>query len=45
LLNVHVFFLHRPRPIDGPRLAWEQIAIKPLSDRYQPTAARDQRNP
>jgi len=40
LLRIHVFFVHRPRPIDVPQLAWEQSAIKPLSDRYQSITAR-----
>jgi len=40
LLNIYIFFLYRPRPIDGPQLAWEQIAIKPLSGRYQTIASR-----
>jgi hypothetical protein len=33
-------FCARPRPIDGPRLAWEQIAIIPLPHRYRPRASR-----
>jgi hypothetical protein len=40
LLKIPIFFLPQPRPVDGPQLAWEQIAIKPLSDRYQPISSR-----
>lgn len=40
LLNIHVSFLPRPRPVDGPRLSWEQSAVETLSDRYRPRASR-----
>ncbi len=35
--RVSPFFV---RPIDGPQLAWEQSAIKPLSGRYHPRSSR-----
>jgi len=40
LLKIPISFFAQPRPIDGPQLAWEQIAIKPLSDRYRPRSSR-----
>jgi hypothetical protein len=43
LLNIPIFFLPQPRPVDGPQLAWEQSAVKPLSDRYRPRASRSPR--
>ena len=39
-VNIHISFLPQPRPVDGPQLAWEHSAVKPLSDRYQPRASR-----
>ena len=39
-VNIHISFLPQPHPVDGPQLAWEHSAVKPLSDRYQPRASR-----
>ena len=33
--NTLDFFFAQPRPIDGPQLAWEHLAIDPLSNRYR----------
>ena len=38
-VKVHIATHFFVRAVDGPRLAWEQSAIKPLSGRYRPRAS------
>ena len=40
LLRIHIALPLFVRAVDGPQLAWEQSAIKPLSGRYHPRSSR-----